>query len=679
MAGVTLGFLKYVLGLDTLTFRKGMTEAEHDLFKLQKSFEKKGQQIAGLGKSLTLGLTLPLTAFAAKGIKEAQDTAAAMAQVNAAIASMGPVAGRTSAQLSSMADKLEMQSLFEADQILSKVTANLLTFGNISGQAFDKAQQAALNLSARMGTDLQASALMVGKALNDPIKGMTALGRAGLQFSEAQRTAIKAMVETGNAAGAQTIILGELERQFGGAAAAAQNADPWNKLTDAFNQMAEKVGTALLPLIPPLTNAIVSVANAFTSLSPETQKWVLIAGGLAVALGPVLTGLGTIITVIAKIGPLVTALVSGWTALKAAFIAARVAALATLPALTPFLIPLGAIAVAVGAVYLAWKNWDKIVAIATRVYTAVKTWIFDKLGAIWNTVKAQVESVIAPFRKLYDAVVGNSYIPDLVMGIAVEMAKLDAVMVKPAQAATQKAGEAFKALQERVRGLLDRLYPEVGEQSQFLKDLADLKAYADQAKWSTDQLSDAIARLGGVQAQAEPSFLADMAPPERMEIDFEALDRIAGGDMDAVVEKARDWRDILSQIGTDILAKIGDDLSAIVTGSMKLKDLWRSLLGFAIQMLTSPNGPLGSLISGKRALGGPVMAGNAYLVGERGPEIFTPQRSGRIISNDNSRRMMGSGGGWHGDMHVHGVADANSFNRSEGQIVRQLNRRLSRR
>jgi hypothetical protein len=46
MAGVTLGFLKYVLGLDTLTFRKGMTEAERDLVKLQKSFEKRGQQLA---------------------------------------------------------------------------------------------------------------------------------------------------------------------------------------------------------------------------------------------------------------------------------------------------------------------------------------------------------------------------------------------------------------------------------------------------------------------------------------------------------------------------------------------------------------------------------------------------------------------------------------------------------
>jgi phage-related minor tail protein len=44
---------------------------------------------------------------------------------------------------------------------------------------------------------------------------------------------------------------------------------------------------------------------------------------------------------------------------------------------------------------------------------------------------------------------------------------------------------------------------------------------------------------------------------------------------------------------------------------------------------------LSSLISGARATGGPVAANNSYLVGEKGPEIFTPNNAGNIIPNHN--------------------------------------------
>jgi phage-related minor tail protein len=100
------------------------------------------------------------------------------------------------------------------------VTVNLLTFGNVSGEAFDRAQMAAVNLSARLGQDLQSSAVQVGKALNDPIKGVTALGRVGVSFTEQQKEQIKAMTKVGDVAGAQSLILAQLEKQYGGSAEA---------------------------------------------------------------------------------------------------------------------------------------------------------------------------------------------------------------------------------------------------------------------------------------------------------------------------------------------------------------------------------------------------------------------------------------------------------------------------
>lgn len=445
-AGVVLGYLKYVLGFDSIAFRKGMDEAERQLVAKQKSFIKQGEKLQSLGKSMAAFITLPLAGLAAAGIKEAQDTAHAMGQVNAALSSMGPVAGKTAGQLKAAAMAFEKSSLFEADQILTKVTANMLTFGTVSGENFDRAQQAAINLSARLGQDLQVSAIQVGKALNDPIRGLTSLRRVGIQFTEQQEEQIKAMVAAGDAAGAQRVILAELERQFGGAAQAAQDADPWNKLTDAFKNTAEAIGNALLPILPPLTNAITGVLNAFSSLSPETQKWLIIAGGAVAVLGPVLAVVGSLVTILGPLLPLIVKLGPAWAALSTAIAAARVAALAALPALTPFLVPLGALAVAVGAVYLAWKNWDKITAIVQAVYTAVKTWLVDKFNAIVASIKSKVDAVTGFFHDMWDKVVGHSYVPDMVDAIGQHFGRLGQVMVAPAQAAIQAVKDGFAGM-----------------------------------------------------------------------------------------------------------------------------------------------------------------------------------------------------------------------------------------
>jgi tape measure domain-containing protein len=59
----------------------------------------------------------------------------------------------------------------------------------------------------------------------------------------------------------------------------------------------------------------------------------------------------------------------------------------------------------------------------------------------------------------------------------------------------------------------------------------------------------------------------------------------------------------------------------------------------------STGGATGSIPG--RASGGPVSAGRMYLVGERGPELFSPSVAGRIIPD-----AMGGGGGGGGDLHV---------------------------
>jgi phage-related protein len=133
----------------------------------------------------------------------------------------------------------------------------LLTFTRVRNEVgagndvFNQATRAALDMSVAMGTDLQSSALLVGKALNDPIKGMTALGRAGVQLTAEQKDLIKGFVETGDVMSAQKIILGELETQFGGSAKAFGDTLPGElaKAKNSFEEVSGQIVTQMLPAI----------------------------------------------------------------------------------------------------------------------------------------------------------------------------------------------------------------------------------------------------------------------------------------------------------------------------------------------------------------------------------------------------------------------------------------------
>lgn len=141
------------------------------------------------------------------------------------------------------------------DELIQKGENLLLTFKNVRNEVgagnavFDMATEAALNLSVAGFGSVESASKMMGKALNDPIKGMTALGRAGVTFSEEQKKAIKAMVESNDLLGAQKLILKEVESQVGGSAKAFGETFPGqlSKLKNSFEEMAGGIAQTLLP------------------------------------------------------------------------------------------------------------------------------------------------------------------------------------------------------------------------------------------------------------------------------------------------------------------------------------------------------------------------------------------------------------------------------------------------
>ena len=129
----------------------------------------------------------------------------------------------------------------------------LASFKNIRGDTLKKATEAIIDMAANLGkagkgsADVESAVIQVGKALNDPIKGMAALGRVGIQFTEQQKKQITALQESGDLQAAQAIILQELQHQFGGVAKAMYEADSGLKrLSNSWGDFKEALGKALV-------------------------------------------------------------------------------------------------------------------------------------------------------------------------------------------------------------------------------------------------------------------------------------------------------------------------------------------------------------------------------------------------------------------------------------------------
>lgn len=186
------------------------------------------------------------------GIQEQREAAAGARQTEAAIRSTGGAANVTAAQVGKLAANLEAKVAVEDDAIRSGANL-LLTFTNVRNEVgkgndiFNQATGVLVDMAAALGTDVTSGAIQLGKALNDPIAGVSALAEVGVTFTEQQKEQIKTMVQAGDTAKAQQIILAELRKEFGGSAAA--QADDLDRLGVKYDAFREKVGAFALGVV----------------------------------------------------------------------------------------------------------------------------------------------------------------------------------------------------------------------------------------------------------------------------------------------------------------------------------------------------------------------------------------------------------------------------------------------
>lgn len=276
--------------------------------------------IAGVSARIFSPLAVAAGAVALGGIfgsfigeaRESQKVGALTAQV---IKTTGKAAHVSAGQVGDLATAISNKTGIDDEAIQSGANL-LLTFTNVRNEAgkgndvFNQATQTITDMSAALGQDAKGSAIQLGKALNDPVKGITALSRVGVSFTKQQKDQIATLVKSGDTLGAQKIILAELNREFGGAAAASATAG--DKFRTTFDNFKESIGTALLPILDKTLSALTPfIAGLSEKVGPAFAAIGAGISGLSSAVG----GRGAFKTV----GETVGTLAAGLRALKGAF------------------------------------------------------------------------------------------------------------------------------------------------------------------------------------------------------------------------------------------------------------------------------------------------------------------------------------------------------------------------
>src|SRR3990172_8697316 len=259
------GRIEWDLDLDDAKF-KSKLKGSHTA--AQSFGSKIGGVFAGVGKAaLKLGAvaSAAFVGFSVLSVKAAAESQAALSQLNAVIKSTGGVAGVTSKAAIDLSKSLQKVTTFSDESVLEAENL-LLTFTKIGKNIFPQATKTVLNMSTALGQDTKSSAIQLGKALQDPILGITALRRVGVNFNDKQKEVITNLVETGHSLDAQKLILKELQTEFGGSAEAASTTfggalKQINNLILGFQIFAGIIGNLITTVWPPFIATMKTVVG----------------------------------------------------------------------------------------------------------------------------------------------------------------------------------------------------------------------------------------------------------------------------------------------------------------------------------------------------------------------------------------------------------------------------------
>jgi len=399
----TIATLAVKLIGDIREYTNSMTEAEKKAqstaSEIGKSIQNAGRSITSLGKTATVGLTLPLVALGGYAIKAASDLDETKNKVNVVFGSMSEDIlkwSKTSAtalgqsQEQALGAAATYGNLFVSLGLGQKPAADMsMSLVQLASDlaSFNNADPSEVLLALRSGLSGEVEPLKkFGIAMNEAILKQKAMelgfGDNLQSLTEAQKLQVRYAIILGQTSSAQ----GDFARTAGGLANSTRIMKA--QLTDA----AAALGVQLLPLALKFVQFLSGLIEKFSSLSPGMQKFIVIILAIVAAVGPLLVIIGSIVTAIGAIIPVVTGVATAISGVVIPAIAAAAAALA------PFILPILAIIAVLALLYLAWKNnWGGI----QQKTAAVWVWLKNAFAVgvvfiknIWTSLQPAIQFVL---------------------------------------------------------------------------------------------------------------------------------------------------------------------------------------------------------------------------------------------------------------------------------------------
>lgn len=344
-------------------FTTDLSQFSSQLQNANRSISKLGKDMQRIGTNLTASITLPLVGLGAIALKSAADMETLKTSLdtvfkgdsgasNKAFEDIKEFAATTPFQLEEVATAfIKLKNLG-----LDPSIASLTSYGNTAsalGKSLDQMIEAVADASVGEFERLKEFGIKAkseGENVSFTFQGVTTTVKKNSEEIQGY------LLNIGN-----TSFAGSIERQ------ANTFKGKLSTLRDNIQQAFASIGTIIIDYITPLFDKVNALIKRFQDLSPTTKKWIVILGGIAAAIGPLLALAGTILP----------AILTGFTLLTG---------------------PIGLVVAALTAIgVIIYKNWKPI----KRTLIDIANYFIDLYNES-KVFRVGVESVIATFKTLWE-------------------------------------------------------------------------------------------------------------------------------------------------------------------------------------------------------------------------------------------------------------------------------------
>lgn len=270
---------------NTTKYAAGLRNAS----KQTMSFGKIAQTGINLARGAFITMGTALVAILPKLANMGAESRRADIQLRFMLENMEGIGAATNNTVKRMADYAKKVAFATGidDEQVKTVQRKLLMFKSIRktademGGAFDRATDAAIDLAAVGIGDLETNAVKLGRMLENPLKNLDAMNRAGVVFTDTEKKKITELVKSGKLLQAQDLILESIENRVGGLA--EESATPFEKMMQLFADMGDTIGEEMLPDLEAMNDEIakwLGSEQGKQDLRDTVDAFVTIAGAL---------------------------------------------------------------------------------------------------------------------------------------------------------------------------------------------------------------------------------------------------------------------------------------------------------------------------------------------------------------------------------------------------------------